>query len=187
MSKYRGAGTTTDQAAGLGRLPLAVLYLFATFLGVALGAGLYEGRIVVPQWIVPTGGGHVWDADAAVRADTGRRFWVYVTTVPLTLLTVASLVLAFRYRGPGHRWWRAAAVVALADRVFTFAYFIPTLLRLMGGELPQPQAVELALQWQRLDVVRDALSAVAFLSALAGLVLVRVEVPDGRSATAARA
>jgi hypothetical protein len=175
-----------NDAAGTGRLQLAALYLFAAFLGVALGAGLYEGRIVVPQWIVATDEGYVWDAAAATQADTGRRFWVYVTTVPLTLLTVASLVLAFRYRGPGRHWWRAAAGASLADRVFTFAYFIPTLLRLMSGELPQPRAVELGLQWQNLDVVRDLLSGVAFLSALAALALVRVEVRSGRRAAAAR-
>jgi hypothetical protein len=155
-----------------------VLYLFTAFLGVALGAGVYELRIVVPQWITLVGDEYVWHAQAAVEADTGRRFWAYVTTGPLTLLTLASLVLAFRERGPARRPWLIAAVTSLADRVVTFAYFIPTMLVLMEDRLPPQQAAEAALLWQDLDLGRQVLSLVAFLSALAALHRIRVGAPD---------
>jgi hypothetical protein len=54
-----------------------VLWLFVISLGVAFGAGIYEARIVIPQWgnIPP----RAWP-------NTGQMFWAYVTTVPLTLL-----------------------------------------------------------------------------------------------------
>lgn len=35
-------------------------------------------------------GGYQWQCEAARIANTGLRFWVYVTTVPLTLLTLAN-------------------------------------------------------------------------------------------------
>jgi hypothetical protein len=78
-----------------------LLWLFVINLGIACGAGLYESRIVVPQCLSGSSeSGYRWNAEAARQANTGPRFWVYVTTVPLTLLTLASLVAA---------WWTQGA------------------------------------------------------------------------------
>jgi len=68
-----------------------LLWLFVIFSGIAVGGGLYEMRITVPQWFSrsPESGIRV-NGEAMRSADAGRRFWVYVTTVPLTLLTLAS-------------------------------------------------------------------------------------------------
>jgi hypothetical protein len=147
------------------------LWLFVVNLGIAFGAGLYEARITVPGWIETTAAGYRWDAEAAREADTGRRFWVYVTTGPLTLLTLASLVAAWRAPQPLRTWWLAAAAFAVADRVFTFSYFIPTMVRLTGAEAAAPDAVEQALRWASLNHVRHALSLAAWLSALRALSL----------------
>ena len=74
-----------------------LLWLFVINLGIAFGAGLYESRIAAPQWLSYSRDcGYRWNGEAARSADVGLRFWVYVTTVPLTLLTLASLVAA---------WW----------------------------------------------------------------------------------
>ena len=111
----------------------ALLWLFVINLGIALGAGLYEHTIVVPEWIgLGADGLPRWNAEAARSADTGRRFWVYVTTVPLTLLTLANLATAWRFKGPARRPWLGAAVAALADRAITFGYFIPMMIRPHG-------------------------------------------------------
>src|SRR5262245_63767412 len=98
-----------------------ILWLFILFLGTTFGAGLYESRISVPRWITPDG----WDAAAAGRDDVGRRFWAFVTTLPLTLLTIVSLVQAWASRS----WWLAAAVTALVERFLTFGYFLPKIGR----------------------------------------------------------
>jgi hypothetical protein len=102
-----------------------VLWLFAINLGIAFGAGIYEARIVIPQWetIPPT----AWP-------NTGMMFWVYVTTVPLTLLTVASLVAAWWMRGPARFWYLTAVLIVMVERIATSSYFIPTMVRLMGME-----------------------------------------------------
>jgi hypothetical protein len=77
-----------------------ILWLFVMNLGIAFGAGLYEHRIVVSTWISSSQepGAH-WNAEAARRDDTGRKFWAFVTTVPLTLLTLANLFAAWRASG----------------------------------------------------------------------------------------
>src|SRR2546425_4415232 len=87
-----------------GRLAAALLWLFVINLGIAFGAGLYEHRIVVGRWLTSSreSGAH-WNADAARRDDTGRRFWAFVTTVPLTLLTLANLFVAWHGRSEERR------------------------------------------------------------------------------------
>jgi hypothetical protein len=79
-----------------------VLWLFVINLGVAFGAGLYEARIVIPQWenIPP----RAWP-------NTGLLFWVYVTTVPLTLLTITNLIAAWLPQASASRTFLMLATV----------------------------------------------------------------------------
>ena len=142
-----------------------VLWLFVIFLGIAFGAGLYESRVVVPQWTTAADGTAAWDAAAVREDDTGRRFWAFVTTGPLTLLTLISLVMAWRASGELRKWWLAAAATALADRIFTFAYFIPTMVRLMNAD-DTAAARAAASQWASLDYVRHGIVLAAWLLAL---------------------
>jgi hypothetical protein len=143
-----------------------LLWLFVINLGIALGAGLYELRIVVPQWLAasPEGVQH-WHGEAARRADTGRRFWVFVTTAPLTLLTLANLVAGWRATGRARGWWLGAGAAAVADRAITFGYFIPTMARLMDAP-DSPQSVATAAQWAQLGHLRHGVLLAALLAAL---------------------
>jgi hypothetical protein len=150
-------------SATLSRL---VLWLFVINLGIVFGAGLYEHRIVVPRWIESPGGVDArWNADAARQDDTGRRFWALVSTVPLTLLTLVNLWAGWRAEGPLRVWWLAASGAALADRVFTFAYFIPTMIGLMGAP-GSPESVAIASRWWNLNYLRHVIVFAAWLAAL---------------------
>ena len=80
-----------EQQCPARRRPI-MLWLFVINLGVTFGAGIYEHRIVVPRWLKSTGNAAAtWNADAARQDDTGRKFWAFVSTMPLTLLTLISL------------------------------------------------------------------------------------------------
>jgi hypothetical protein len=142
------------------------LWLFVINLGIAFGAGVYEHRIVLSSWITssPEAGAH-WNADAARRDDTGLRFWAFVSTMPLTLLTLANLFFAWRSTGAVRGWWLAAALAALADRVFTFSYFIPTMVGLMRAP-DSPESVATATRWANLNYLRHAIVLAAWLAAL---------------------
>ena len=142
-----------------------LLTLFVVNLGIAFGAGLYEHRIVVPDWIEMSPDGVHWNADAARDHDTGRRFWVFVTTIPLTLLTIANTYAAWHAPGALRTWWLASAFAAAADRVFTFLYFIPTMIALANAP-DSPGAVAAATRWSQLNNVRHAIVLVAWLAAL---------------------
>jgi hypothetical protein len=142
-----------------------VLWLFVINLGIAFGAGLYEHRIVVSKWVSSGESGAHWNPEAARLDDTGRRFWAFVSTLPLTLLTLANLFAAWRASGAIRGWWLAAALAAFADRAFTFSYFIPTMVRLMGAP-DSPDSAALATQWSNLNYLRHAIVLAAWLASL---------------------
>lgn len=144
----------------------ASLWLFVVNLGITFGAGLYEARIAVPEWI-GAAPAYRWNGEAARRANVGVRFWVFVTTGPLTLITLANLAAAWSTTGPERPWWLGAALAALVDRIFTFSYFVPAMLKLMREEgLAEPRATALALRWANLNRVRLGIVLAAWLAAL---------------------
>lgn len=151
-----------------GTVSKILLWLFVINLGIAFGAGLYEARIVFPQWLSALpGGGYEWNAGAAREANSGLRFWVYVTTVPLTLLTLANLFAAWRAEGPKRRPWLAAAAVSVVERIFTLSYFIPRMVALQEDtSLAAAEAVAMASQWGALNNLRHLLTLIAWLLAL---------------------
>jgi hypothetical protein len=151
--------------------PLA-LAPFVLLLAFALGAGVYEHRVVVPRWLPvdPSGARH-WHAAAAKADDVGRRFWPFVTTLPLTLLALVNAWLAWTAAGEARAWWLAATALTLVERGLTFGYFIPTMLALL--RLPDtPEAAAAAARWAAMGHLRHALlfgASVAALVAFAGL------------------
>lgn len=150
------------------KAPQIVLWLFVLFLGITFGAGLYEIRVEIPQWLTMTNAGYVWNGAAAKGADPGMRFWAFVSTVPLTLLTLLSLYFSAKSKAPVRRWWMAATHTATLERLMTFFYFIPTMIQLMSAD-SSPEAVSRAMLWSSLNYVRLFLILVAWISALKAL------------------
>lgn len=148
-----------------------LLWLFVVNLGIVFGAGIYEARISVARWLGPShASAPGWHAEEALRDDTGRRFWAFTTTVPLTLLTLANLWAAWQSAGPIRIWWLTAALAALADRIFTFSYFIPRMVGLLRAP-DSPEARSSMRQWARLNYVRLLSVLIAWLAALQAFAL----------------
>ncbi|MCC5849033.1 MAG: DUF1772 domain-containing protein [Verrucomicrobia bacterium] len=145
------------------------LFLLIVNLGIACGAGLYESQITFPQWLVETETGErVWNADAARSADVGLGFWVYVTTVPMTLLLIVNGVGAWKCLERTRGWWLAAVILLTLERLGTFGYFIPAMIQLMAEDpsLAPELAVRNASRWELLNTGRHLLSFAAWFSAL---------------------
>ena len=139
-------------------VPKVLLWLFVINLGIALGAGIYEQRVVIPQWE---------NTPPQTWPQTGVQFGVYVTTVPLTLLTLANLFAAWLDRGPRRYWWLGAVAIIVVERVATFSYFIPTMVWLQGTEgLPEAEVQAALSQWMLLDYGRHVLTLAGWLAAL---------------------
>ncbi|MPR36139.1 DUF1772 domain-containing protein [Salmonirosea aquatica] len=149
-----------------------LLSLFILNLGTAFGAGLYETKIVLPRWFHKTTDGYRVNAAAMRDLDSGRSFWAFVTTGPLTLLTLANLVFAWQSQQPDHSGWMAAALVALLERVGTFAFFIPTAIKLgKADQLAPAQASRKVTLWLNANYIRNALTLIASLLALRALAI----------------
>jgi hypothetical protein len=141
-----------------------VLWLLILDLGVAFGAGVYEARIVVPLWgSAPPESLH--------SPDSGRRFWVFATTVPLTLLTVASaLCLLTPMDEPRLFWWMIATALVVLERIATFAYFIPTIIRLQRADgIAWTDVRRKFALWRTLNYGRLILTLAAWATAMAAL------------------
>jgi len=141
-----------------------LLWLFVINLGIVFGAGLYEARIVVPLWASSP-------PESLRSPDSGRKFWAFVTTIPLTLLTLATLVIAWNAKRPRRETWLAAAAVILVERILTFSYFIPTMLRLQRAGMPREEIRAGMALWTRVNYLRSALTLIAWLAALRALSL----------------
>ncbi|MBL8993149.1 MAG: DUF1772 domain-containing protein, partial [Spirochaetia bacterium] len=81
------------------------------------------------------------------------------------LLVLANLFFAWRYAGPGRSWWLAAGLIALADRAFTFSYFSPSMVGLMGKQ-DTAEAVAKAKQWLAMNYLRHLIVLGAWLASL---------------------
>jgi Domain of unknown function (DUF1772) len=107
------------------------------------------------------------------NSDSGRRFWAFVTSGPLTLLTVISLIVSWGLENAVYQWWFAAALATLLERIFTFWYFIPTAVRLMRMDAlsNEEEATAMARGWSKLNYIRIALGLIGWLAALKALSL----------------
>jgi hypothetical protein len=84
-------------------------------------------------------------------------FWVYVTTVPLTVL--ANLIAAWLTQGPMRFWYLTAVCIVIVERVATFSYFIPTMVRLMSTEGLADGDIKAALShWLLMNLGRHVLT-----------------------------
>jgi hypothetical protein len=150
------------------KLITILLWAYIINLGIAMGAGLYESRIEVPRWLTGSEAtGYQWNREAALEADSGLRFWVFTTTIPLTLLMLASLATVWFSSGQVRLWWLIALGAGLLERAMTFGYFIPTMIGLMSETAySQSEAAAKALQWVRLGNIRHIANAIGLFAAM---------------------
>ena len=85
-------------------------------------------------------------------------------------MTIANLWVAWQASGQIRTWWLIAALAALGDRIFTFSYFIPQMIGLLGAA-DSPEARARSLRWAHLNYVRQALVLVAWITALQSFAL----------------
>ncbi len=152
------------------RIGRVLLWAFVVTMGIQLGGGIYEARVVVPRWADPPQLGGVASAmESSGHNDAGLRFWAFVSP-PVGLLALANAVAAWRVGGNGRTWWLGAAVAVLVGTVATYVLFVPTLGELSRAEA-SPEAERTAASWARLNYLRLAGGLLAWLAALRALSL----------------
>jgi hypothetical protein len=89
------------------------------------------------------------------------------------LLAIVNLVLAWQYTGNAHTAWLTAALIIVMNRVITFSYFVPTMVR----KFEHPEKLDAARLkkgvslWTSLSPVRVGVEFVAWVTAMYAFVL----------------
>jgi len=151
-----------------------LLSLFVINLGIVTSAGIYETRIVLPLWFSKLpGGNYAVNMENMQQIDTGRKFWGFASTVPLTLLMITNLVFAIKAQAPLHNYWLAASLLVFVERFSTFLFFIPTAIKLAKpGKLPAEKISGLVSTWLKFNNIRVALTFIALLFSIKALLLI---------------
>ena len=159
-------------------IPQIILWLFVIMMGIEIGAGLYETLVVMPVWSTSPPDSvlayfHHNVANPQFILNAGGRFWLIFT--PLTGLLAIATFLSGLKTAPEHRKCRmlgsGLAIIVVAA---TFAWFVPTLMILMGEAAPKlggDEITRLTNWWVRLNWVRVVVYMAGWLSALRALTL----------------
>ena len=117
------------------------LVLFILFIQFGMGGGLYESLVIYPRWkkdVRPEN--LVQKLHDSGQMTASRRFWPFVSPA-LSLLSIINIVLAWQYtEAPAHTIWLTASLLIFMNRVITFSYFVPTMLR----KFEHPEKMEAA-------------------------------------------
>ena len=105
-----------------------LLWLLVVAVGIEIGAGIYEARVLVPLWAGAPPDSLLAYNVQELRPAPGQQFWI-VSTPLVGLLGLANLVAAWRSRMSKRAWWVAGAGGVVGIVVLTFIYFVPTLRR----------------------------------------------------------
>jgi hypothetical protein len=134
---------------------IAILLLLLA-VTLSLGGGLYEILVIYPNW--------KHDADpltlrakleSSGQINAAKRFWPLVSPAQV-LLSIINITLAWNYSGEAHGYWLGAAIAIFINRVITFSYFIPVMIR----KIMQPEDIEashlqsIVKQWTALSPLR---------------------------------
>ena len=150
------------------------LWFFVIVLGLDLGAGLYETRVVVPLW---ANGAPATLAEgnpyAQVAINAGVHFWAYLSSA-VGIAAVAALAFGLRTPPPALSWRIVAVVLELCSVAATLLYFRPTLIHLFighGAGLSDALIRTTIQRWVALNWIRLAVRFCAWCAALGALAI----------------
>ena len=150
-----------------------VFAVFVVLLGLDLGAGLYETRVLVPRWESRlASGAPAADPVLMISRDAGQKWWMGVTP-SVGLFALLALITSLLTSDASRGWRIGAAALELAVVVTTITYFAPNIVRLLepGRTLPGAEAAAQLRTWAGFNWVRVVATSAAWLTALRALSL----------------
>jgi hypothetical protein len=112
--------------------------LFSLTVTLSLGGGLYEILVIYPSWKHDVDPLTLRDKlQSSGQINAGKRFWPLVSPAQ-GLLALINIVLVWNYSGGANIYWLSAAIIIFINRIITFSYFIPVMIR----KIMEPEHVE---------------------------------------------
>ena len=150
------------------------LWLFVTLLGLQIGAGAYETRVVVPVWSgAPPGSVWDWNQTPQYALRPFERFWIFATPA-LAVSASATLFASWKTRPARRRWVLASCALTLLLVAATYAYFVPAQFELLARRAEGLTAAEVTAKverWLLLHRLRAPFYLAAWLMSLRALSL----------------
>jgi hypothetical protein len=158
--------TTTEQI---------LLCAFIFSIGMGIGGGAYETRVVYPNWIIkPTPDGLGEKLVSSGQAGAARRYWPLVSPTS-ALLAVLNAFFAWHQIGLLRTLWLASSILILVKSAGTYGYFVPTYIR----RIAKPETMEiLALRrvvrtWTNLSPLRVLIETLAWITGIWALMILK--------------
>jgi hypothetical protein len=119
-------------------ITIIALSLFLFTITLSLGGGIYEVLVIYPNWkhdVTPAN--LLAKLQSSGQLNANKRFWPLVS--PLQgLLAIVSIILAIKFTGEAQSYWLTAAILIFVNRLITFGYFVPEMLR----KIMKPEQIE---------------------------------------------
>jgi hypothetical protein len=159
------------------RICRVLLWVFVVALGIEIGAGIFEMRVLVPRWAVAPPES-VWQLHRLNQdypqfmTDAGNRFWMF-STPGVGLLAILTFAACFATRGAHRRWLLASTILTIATVAATFIYFVPAIM-MIASSVPGTNGAQITSMvhaWVALSWLRAGVYVTAWLCALRALTL----------------
>ena len=109
-----------------------LLCAFIFSVGVGIGGGLYEARVVYPNWVNdPTPEGLSERLISSGQAGAARRYWPLISPAS-AVLAIVNVFLASRQSGMVGSLWLMSSLAIVLKSIATYGYFVPTYIRQIG-------------------------------------------------------
>ena len=142
------------------------VWLFVIWVSIQYGGGLYEKQIIVPLWVEAAPDQLTTVLETSGQKDSAMGFWAFVSP-PVALLALINLIFALRSRVRFRSWWLAASLLMLVNSIFTYSYFVPTMIQLWDAHNLDPAWISASKnRWANLNYLRLLIATLGWLSLL---------------------
>jgi hypothetical protein len=153
-----------------------LLCAFIFSVGLGIGGGLYETRVVYPNWSKdPTPDGLSEKLISSGQAGAARRYWPLVSPAS-ALFAIVNMFLAWDQVGIVRELWLMSSIAIVLKSLGTYGYFVPTYIR----RIAKPNTMDtmtlrrLVRQWTGLSPLRIVVEIFAWITGMWALLLSRV-------------
>jgi hypothetical protein len=146
-------------------------FVFST--GMGIGGGVYETRVVYPNWSKePTPEGLGEKLVSSGQAGAGRRYWPLVSPIS-ALLAILNAFCAWHQTGLVRTLWLMSSISIILKSIATYAYFVPTYIR----RISKPDTMNttglrrIVRTWTMLSPLRVLVEAFAWITGIVAVLL----------------
>jgi hypothetical protein len=158
--------TTTEQI-----FLCALIFL----VGIGIGGGIYETRVVYPNWInVPTTNGLSEKLASSGQAGAAHRYWPLISPTS-ALLAVVNAFFAWHQSGLVRTLWLTSSLAIVFKSAGTYGYFVPTYIRRIAKpKLMDAMALRRVVHtWTNLSPLRILVETFAWITGVWALIILK--------------